>query len=232
MELGIFKVTFQFDQLYNGKLPEILEDSQDVIAVDGMDAIQEAQSRMFEPFNFDSDTEDDIKAFCDPNDPNCKKVSILVTYENIKLIDLELLANTEMDEERIFSLFHGVIVGTDKADKAISQDQAPEHPDFSHFIKESHRSREFFSRLPVYQSHKIIAALRIDNIAKTPIPTDTGVCIIMYSNEIGNGIQFNIPIADYKKHNPQIGGYWVFYQDGYESYSPTKPFKKGNTRIR
>lgn len=33
------------------------------------------------------------------------------------------------------------------------------------------------------------------------------------------------------KHNPQPGGYYVVYQDGYASYSPAKAFEEGYTRI-
>ena len=32
------------------------------------------------------------------------------------------------------------------------------------------------------------------------------------------------------KHSPQPGGYWVQYEDGYESYSPAEAFEQGYTR--
>jgi hypothetical protein len=36
--------------------------------------------------------------------------------------------------------------------------------------------------------------------------------------------------ADYmRKHNPQPGGYWVQYQDGYESWWPAEAFESGYT---
>lgn len=38
--------------------------------------------------------------------------------------------------------------------------------------------------------------------------------------------------ADYmRKHNPQVGGYYVIYADGYRSFSPAQAFEKGYTRI-
>ena len=34
-----------------------------------------------------------------------------------------------------------------------------------------------------------------------------------------------------RKHNPQVGGYYVVYQDGYKSFSPAEAFEDGYTRI-
>ncbi len=33
------------------------------------------------------------------------------------------------------------------------------------------------------------------------------------------------------KHKPEIGGYFVVYEDGYQSYSPAKAFEEGYTRL-
>lgn len=33
------------------------------------------------------------------------------------------------------------------------------------------------------------------------------------------------------KHKPVAGGYFVVYEDGYESFSPAKAFEEGYTRI-
>ena len=33
------------------------------------------------------------------------------------------------------------------------------------------------------------------------------------------------------KHMPQKGGYYLVYEDGYESFSPAGPFEAGYTRI-
>lgn len=38
--------------------------------------------------------------------------------------------------------------------------------------------------------------------------------------------------ADYmERHNPEVGGYYVVYEDGFVSYSPAGPFEKGYTEI-
>ena len=34
-----------------------------------------------------------------------------------------------------------------------------------------------------------------------------------------------------EKHNPEAGGYYVVYEDGYKSFSPAKAFEEGYTRI-
>ena len=42
---------------------------------------------------------------------------------------------------------------------------------------------------------------------------------------------FSIDAAYLRKHNPQAGGYYVVYADGYKSFSPAEPFEDGYTRI-
>ena len=38
--------------------------------------------------------------------------------------------------------------------------------------------------------------------------------------------------AEYvKKHNPKTGGYWVMYEDGYQSWSPAEVFESGYSLI-
>jgi len=33
------------------------------------------------------------------------------------------------------------------------------------------------------------------------------------------------------RHQPMAGGYYVFYDDGYVSYSPAEPFEAGYTQV-
>ena len=42
---------------------------------------------------------------------------------------------------------------------------------------------------------------------------------------------FSIDAAYLRKHNPQAGGYYVVYADGYKSFSPAEAFEDGYTRI-
>jgi hypothetical protein len=42
-----------------------------------------------------------------------------------------------------------------------------------------------------------------------------------------------VVVNDYymHQHRPQTGGYYVVYEDGYESFSPAKAFEKGYVEI-
>lgn len=77
---------------------------------------------------------------------------------------------------------------------------------------------------PKYRSHKVVHALKIGQIeqiepgkseAANLIPVEGGFPPIYGSPEYMN------------KHNPQVGGYYVVYEDGYESWSPAEAFEAG-----
>ena len=42
---------------------------------------------------------------------------------------------------------------------------------------------------------------------------------------------FNVTQEYLDRHQPQVGGYYVIYKEGYQSYSPAKAFEDGYTRI-
>lgn len=42
---------------------------------------------------------------------------------------------------------------------------------------------------------------------------------------------FPVGLSYVRKHNPKVGGYWVQYEDGYESFSPAEAFESGYTLI-
>jgi len=78
--------------------------------------------------------------------------------------------------------------------------------------------------LPKWHSHKVVKAAQI-------------VAINGFSDEFCS-LVFNYPILpitvsqEYmKKHDPQIGGYYVLYEDGYQSWSPAVAFEDGYTKI-
>lgn len=76
--------------------------------------------------------------------------------------------------------------------------------------------------LPLYQCHKKVRAAKIRRIAltdgtETRLETDQGW--IFVSREYVS------------KHKPEVGGYYVLYEDGYESFSPAKAFEEGYTRV-
>lgn len=74
--------------------------------------------------------------------------------------------------------------------------------------------------VPEYRSHKVVRAAQVMEIIQ-------GLGI-----RLGGIQQIWIPGADYmQKHNPAVGGYVVFYGDGYTSYSPQAAFEDGYTRL-
>lgn len=102
-------------------------------------------------------------------------------------------------------------------------------------------AQEAQKELPRYQCHKKVWALKIkevvchthecpdvsiEDFAATPdfqgghlIPEDESYAPIPFDAEY------------YRKHKPQAGGYYVMYEDGYESWSPADAFEGGYSLI-
>ena len=81
--------------------------------------------------------------------------------------------------------------------------------------------------MPRYQCHKKVWALRIKDVV---IPENgDGSAIITPSND-GYGA-FVVDREYVQKHKPQVGGFYVVYEDGYKSFSPGDAFEAGYTRI-
>ena len=82
--------------------------------------------------------------------------------------------------------------------------------------------------LPKYKCTKEVWALKIDVIA---INEDAGTAMI---TAVDTGFaEFQAPdgwLATYKG-NGEDTGYYVIYKDGYKSWSPTKAFEEGYTRL-
>lgn len=74
---------------------------------------------------------------------------------------------------------------------------------------------------PHWKSHKIVQAFQIAQINHAP---DGGAALSPADTKLAS-VQVN---ADWvKKHNPQVGGFYVIYGDGYASYSPEQAFIDG-----
>lgn len=89
------------------------------------------------------------------------------------------------------------------------------------------------SKLPRYKCHKEVWAIKIIEIVRhnqDESNSETDGSALLYSIE-----EEYEPIkvkANYmNKHKPEVGGYYVTYSDGYESYSPAKAFEDGYTLI-
>lgn len=73
------------------------------------------------------------------------------------------------------------------------------------------------SQPPEYQCHKTVKAWKIHKI-----DIDNGEVTI---TPVG-GEPFKVDAGYYLKHSPEEGGYWVKYEDGYQSFSPADVFEK------
>ena len=83
-----------------------------------------------------------------------------------------------------------------------------------------------FEQLPKYQSHKVVAALKITEIYEVRDPE--GALDLECEGPKGEPSELiRVPLEYVEKHNPQVGGYFVVYQDGYQSWSPAKAFEEG-----
>lgn len=83
--------------------------------------------------------------------------------------------------------------------------------------------------MPQYLCHKKVWALKIAQIVDPTKPgNETDGSRMIVPAEAGFA-----PIRvdrDYvHKHSPQVGGYYVIYEDGYKSFSPAAAFESGYT---
>lgn len=81
--------------------------------------------------------------------------------------------------------------------------------------------------LPRYRSHKEVEALKIRGIEPVDAAKQTG----RITFEEPGYPPFDAPRSWHLKHEPQVGGYFVRYEDGYTSFSPAAAFEAGYTRI-
>lgn len=85
---------------------------------------------------------------------------------------------------------------------------------------------EAITELPKYQSHKKVWALKIKEIEEDVhnngyylVPEEEGYIKVAITKEW------------MVRFKPEIGGYYIVYEDGYSSYSPAKAFEEGYTKI-
>lgn len=88
--------------------------------------------------------------------------------------------------------------------------------------------------MPRYTCHKKVWALKIAAIEKDSEKAaqegrETDGSAFITPAEEGYA-PFRVDHAYMRKHEPEVGGYFVVYEDGYKSYSPAGPFEAGYTR--
>lgn len=81
--------------------------------------------------------------------------------------------------------------------------------------------------MPRYKCYKEVWALKIKQIEQNK--TDETLFIITPA-DIGYA-PFMVSKEYVEKHNPQAGGYYVVYKDGYKSFSPAEAFESGYEKI-
>lgn len=81
--------------------------------------------------------------------------------------------------------------------------------------------------LPRYQCFKVVHALKIKSVMKVALPDeeDDGDRLLEFEDESYG--PFAVDAAYVRKHNPEPGGYYVVYKDGYKSFSPAQAFEDG-----
>lgn len=120
--------------------------------------------------------------------------------------------------------------------------------EYSQKIKQLDEAARTQTAMPRYQCHKKVWALKIGSIEiirptiadleailgapdgedPTQALNMVGAIITPADHAFGN---FGVTKSYIDKHDPQPGGYFVQYEDGYMSYSPAKAFEEGYTRI-
>lgn len=87
--------------------------------------------------------------------------------------------------------------------------------------------------MPKYKCHKEVRALKIAAIvphkSEDPQAETDGSAMITPVEE--GYSSFRVDHQFMAKHRPQVGGYYVVYEDGYKSFSPAEAFEGGYTRM-
>ena len=76
--------------------------------------------------------------------------------------------------------------------------------------------------MKTYKCHKQVKAFKITNIKLI----EDSIYNLVGSNDI-----VMVKEDFMQKFKPEVGGYYVLYNDGYQSYSPAEPFEEGYTEL-
>jgi hypothetical protein len=85
--------------------------------------------------------------------------------------------------------------------------------------------------MPKYRCHKEVWALKISSIVDPTQPGNESDGSRMIHPTDTRYEPFRVPHGYMRKHSPEVGGYYVVYADGYESYSPEKAFEDGYSLV-
>jgi len=114
---------------------------------------------------------------------------------------------------------------------------------FEQLSKQIEANADSGTPMPAYRCHKEVWALKIKEIEAAPKPTIAELEAILSEDphRVESPGAIIVPEGHYgpigvslefiTKHRPQVGGYLVFYKDGYRSFSPADAFEDGYTRV-
>ncbi len=80
--------------------------------------------------------------------------------------------------------------------------------------------------LPRFKCHKEVHAAKIAGIEPKGM---TEGAVLRF--EPKNLASIEVSAEYLRRHKPKVGGYYVVYHDGYESWSPAEAFEDGYTRL-
>lgn len=84
--------------------------------------------------------------------------------------------------------------------------------------------------LPKWQSHKVVEAAKITGVSEAELSTGRQDVIFVWHLEGGYKVDVREPLAiRVTRGQSPIGGYYVRYPDGFESWSPADAFEAGYT---
>lgn len=113
--------------------------------------------------------------------------------------------------------------------EAIDRARGPNVVESIHFLNEVSRLMSASRQMPAYRCHKIVHALKIAALNRNNEDnpnSETDGSAMMTPAENGYA-PFKLDAAFMHKHKPEVGGYYVVYDDGYVSFSPSKAFEEG-----
>ena len=78
--------------------------------------------------------------------------------------------------------------------------------------------------LPRWRSHKVVEGFKIARIGLDIAP-GYGYTLHGYDVTTKTEMQVFVAVGYCQQHKPKVGGYYVRYEDGYESFSPAAAFE-------
>lgn len=91
------------------------------------------------------------------------------------------------------------------------------------------------AELPFYTNHRLRQAFKIDDRFRQKSQTNDSYgfkySLVGYGEDGQTLYSVTVDQSYIDKHNPQVGGYFIRYEDGYESFCPAESFESGNSLV-